>query len=419
MTTVEELVKPELAPQIAGLDDVLILRTGVIQPATPAPVAPELDETSPISLMEQLLNEANSTLRSFEYGQVLDGIVMYKDRDELLVDVGTKSEGIITSRELQSLTPEEWGAIKVGDNLLVFVMQAENEEGQPVLSLDRARLEKVWRKLQEQSEVGTIVEGEVFGTNKGGLLVSVEGVRGFVPTSQVSGLGNNNNADLNRFVNTKMMVKLLEVDRSRNRLIMSERQASQEQRDVQKERLMSELAEGQIRDGVVRTICDFGAFVDIGGADGLVHLSELSWNRVGHPSELLKPGDSIKVFVLNIDENRKKVALSLKRTQPEPWAQIATAYQPGQLLEGIITQVTNFGAFTRIADGVEGLIHVSELAEGRVNHPNDVVKSGDRVTVRLLTIDPQRRRLSLSLKRAANGYNEAEVEEKEVAGTVV
>ena len=382
----------------------------------------ELDENSPISLMEQLLNSPISLPGKYAYGQVIEGTVMYKDSAELLVDVGAKSEGIVPSRELQTLTSQELQDIKVGTAILVFVVQPENQEGQTVLSVDKAKLEKSWRKLEKQSEVNEVVEGDVLGYNKGGLLVSVAGVRGFVPSSQVTGLNNTSDTakqgEMSRLVNTKLTFKILEVDREHNRLILSERLAAQEQRDAQKERLMSELEQGQLRDGVVTTICDFGAFVNIGGADGLVHLSELSWSRVSHPRELLKVGDQVKVFVLSIDDKKKKVALSIKRTLPEPWSQIATTYEVGQLLEATITQVTNFGAFARIADGVEGLIHVSELAESRVNHPNDVVKEGDAVTVRLITIDPQRKRLGLSLKQASADFDyqppqPSEVEERE------
>jgi small subunit ribosomal protein S1 len=211
-------------------------------------------------------------------------------------------------------------------------------------------------------------------------------------------------SEMTRLVNSKMPLKIIEINRHRNRLILSERQAAQEQRDAQKDRLMAELEQGQVRDGVVTSICDFGAFVDIGGADGLVHLSELSWSRINHPNELLKVGEKVKVYVLSVDDAEKKVALSIKRTQPEPWSQVMAKYQPGQLVEGTITQLANFGAFARIADGIEGLIHVSELAEGRVQHPRSVVKEGDTVTLRIIRIDPQRKRMGLSLKRAAEGY---------------
>ncbi len=378
-----------------------------LEAATEAPngVASPLSTSA---LMEQLLNEPNSALKQLHYGEVLEGTVMHRDRDEILVDIGAKSEGIVPNKELQTLTNIELAEIKVGDQILVFVVQAENQEGHAVLSIDKAKMEKSWRKLQKQFEAGEIIEAEVTGYNKGGLLVNLEGVRGFVPASQVTGLSTGNEAakqsEMTRLVNSKLPLKIIEINRHRNRLILSERQAAQEQRDAQKDRLMQELQPGQVREGVVTSICDFGAFVDIGGADGLVHLSELSWSRINHPSELLKVNDRVRVFVLSVDENEKKVALSIKRTQPEPWSQVMENYQPGMLVKGVITQLANFGAFARIADGIEGLIHVSELAEGRVQHPRSVVKEGDEVELRIIRIDPQRKRMGLSLKRAAPDY---------------
>jgi small subunit ribosomal protein S1 len=424
MNSIEEVVT---TPQESGASTVTVAEqtptpeiTGEALPT----VTVELDENGPVSLMEQLLNDPASRPRTFEYGQVLEGTVMFKDREEMLVDIGSKSEGIVPNREFQTLSAAEIEGLRIGDSLLVFVVQSQNQEGYTVLSIDKARLEKVWRNLQVLSDANEIVQGDVVGFNKGGLLVELDGVRGFVPSSQVSGIGNGpdalKQAELARLVNTKIPLKIIEIDRGRNRLILSERQATQEKRDAQKERLLTELEAGQLREGVVTTICDFGAFVDIGGLDGLVHLSEMSWSRVSHPSELVKPGDRIKVHVLSVDENRKKVALSIKRTQAEPWSQIAATYAPGQVLQATVTQVANFGAFARIADGVEGLIHVSELSEERVQHPSSVVKEGDVVNVRLLSLDPQRRRMGLSIRKAAPDYDgtvEAEAaREKEAVG---
>jgi small subunit ribosomal protein S1 len=370
--------------------------------------ATPVENLTPLSLMEQLLSEPGSALKALHYGEVIEGIVMHRDRDEILVDIGAKSEGIVPNKELQTLTQQELIEIKVGDQILVFVVQPENQEGHAVLSIDKAKMEKSWRKLQKQFEGGEIIEAEVTGYNKGGLLVNLEGVRGFVPASQVTGLATTNEAakqsEMTRLVNSHLPLKIIEINRHRNRLILSERLAAQEQRDAQKDRLMQELEPGQVREGMVTSICDFGAFVDIGGADGLVHLSELSWSRINHPSEILKVSDRVKVFVLSVDEADKKVALSIKRTQAEPWSTVMENYQPGQLVKGVITQLANFGAFARIADGIEGLIHVSELAEGRVQHPRSVVKEGDEVELRIIRIDPQRKRMGLSLKRAAPDY---------------
>ena len=360
--------------------------------------------TGPQSIMEQLLNDPAHDYQVLSYGDVLDGQIMHVDRDELLVDIGSKSEGVIPSREFSTLTPEERGHLAVGDHVLVFVVQPENQEGQAVLSIDRARQEKSWRRLQEIFDEAGVIEAEVTNYNKGGLLVNLDGVRGFVPASQVTeirgGDEGSKQADMARLVGTKLPLKIIEINRHRNRLILSERQAIQERRDVMKEQLIEELHEGEIRHGRVTSITDFGAFVDIGGADGLVHLSELSWSRVKHPSEVLRVGDEVDVYVLGINAQEKKIALSIKRTQPEPWSQVAAKYEVGQLVRGTVTQLANFGAFARVEDGIEGLIHVSELSERRIGHPREVVSEGEELLLRVIRIDPARRRMGLSLRRA-------------------
>ena len=356
------------------------------------------------SLMEQFLSDPSHDYKTLKYGDVLEGIIMHIDRDELLVDIGSKAEGIVPAKEYSSLSTEEKDKLQIGDNLLVFVVQPENNEGHPVVSIDRARQEKSWRRLQELHEQNQIIEAEVTNYNKGGLLVNLDGVRGFVPASQVSeirgGDDSSKQADMARLIGTKLPLKVIEINRHRNRLILSERQAIQERRDVMKERLIEELKEGEVRKGRVSSICDFGAFVDIGGADGLVHLSELSWSRVRHPSELLKIGDEVDVYVLGINPAEKKIALSIKRTQAEPWSRVASSYEVGQLVKGTVTQLANFGAFARIEDGIEGLIHVSELADERIQHPKQVVQESQDLILRIIRIDPQRRRMGLSLRRA-------------------
>lgn len=356
------------------------------------------------SLMEKFLSDPSNGYQTLKYGDVMDGIIMHIDREELLVDIGSKSEGIIPAREYSDLTAEEKQALNVGDTLLVFVVQPENPEGHPVVSLNRARQEKSWRRLQELHEANEVIEAEVTNYNKGGLLVNLDGVRGFVPASQVTEIRGGDEAskqaDMARLIGTKLSLKVIEINRHRNRLILSERQAVQERRDEMKEKLIAELTEGEVRKGRVSSICDFGAFVDIGGADGLVHLSELSWSRVRHPSEILSIGQDADVYVLGINAQDKKIALSIKRTQPEPWSRVATAYEVGQLVRGTVTQLANFGAFARIEDGVEGLIHVSELADERIAHPKQVVEEGQELLLRIIRIDPQRRRMGLSLRRA-------------------
>jgi small subunit ribosomal protein S1 len=362
---------------------------------------PDIDSAS---LMEQYLSDPSHDYKSLKYGDVMDGIIMHLDRDEILVDIGSKSEGIVPSREYSSLSSDERQALSIGDTILVFVVQPENQEGHAVVSIDRARQEKSWRRLQELYEANEVIEAEVTNYNKGGLLVNLDGVRGFVPASQVTEIRGGDEAskqaDMARLIGSSLPLKVIEINRHRNRLILSERQAVQERRDVMKERLIEELHEGEVRKGRVSSICDFGAFVDIGGADGLVHLSELSWSRVRHPSEVLRVGQDVDVYVLGINAQEKKIALSIKRTQAEPWSRVAAAYEVGQLVRGTVTQLANFGAFARIEDGIEGLIHVSELVDDRVTHPKQVVSEGDDLLLRIIRIDPQRRRMGLSLRRA-------------------
>lgn len=356
------------------------------------------------SLMEQYLSDPSHDYKNLKYGDVMDGIIMHIDRDELLVDIGSKSEGIVPAKEYQSLSSEEKDQLEVGSRILVFVVQPENQEGHAVVSIDRARQEKSWRRLQEIYEANQVIEAEVTNYNKGGLLVNLDGVRGFVPASQVSeirgGDESSKQADMARLIGTTLPLKVIEINRHRNRLILSERQAIQERRDEMKEKLIEELHEGETRKGRVSSICDFGAFVDIGGADGLVHLSELSWSRVRHPSEVLKVGQEVDVYVLGINAQEKKIALSIKRTQAEPWSRVASKYEVGQLVRGTVTQLANFGAFARIEDGIEGLVHVSELADERITHPKQVVHEGQDLLLRIIRIDPQRRRMGLSLRRA-------------------
>jgi small subunit ribosomal protein S1 len=357
-------------------------------------------------LLAQFLQNPAHDYRNLQYGDTVDGTIMRVDRDEILVDIGSKAEGVVPAREMQSLAAEDRATLRAGDELLVFVVQSEDSEGRAVLSVDKARQEKSWRRLQQVHEAAEVIEAKVVNYNKGGLLVNLDGVRGFVPSSQVSGISRGpetqKQSDMARMVGTMLPLKVIEINRNRNRLILSERQAVQEVREGRKGELLSSLKEGDVRGGMVTSVCDFGAFVDIGGADGLVHLSEISWSRVKHPSEILRPGDKVKVYVLSIDNDRKRIALSIKRTQNEPWTTIGDRYQLGQLVEGTITQLATFGAFARIEDGVEGLIHVSEMGDGHAQHPREVVNEGDVVQVRIIRIDPARKRMGLSMRQATD-----------------
>ena len=354
--------------------------------------------------MQGLMSDVGNEFHQLQRGDVVEGTVVSVDRDGILVDVGTKSEGIIPGHEAQQLIDR--GEVHVGDEVLVYVVQPEDQDGHVVLSLNRARSERGWRTAQKQYDEGEIFEAEVVDHNKGGLIVNADGIRGFVPLSQVAGVRLEGSTEdeirekLAAMVGQKVFVKVLEINRRRNRLILSERQAVQERRGLRKEQLIQELHEGEVRHGRVSSLCDFGAFIDLGGADGLVHLSELAWRQVNHPSEVLKVGQEVDVYVLGVDRDKKKIALSLRRLQPEPWTTVSDRYHPGDLVQGTITKLATFGAFARVEDGIEGLIHISELGEGHIAHPRNVVKEGDVVTLRVLRVDPARRRLGLSLKQA-------------------
>ncbi len=383
----------------------------------PAPPSAQAAPGGALPTMADLLKEEETSgFKTLRRGEIIEGSIMQVDRESIMVDVGSKTEGIVPSHEMRSVTPEDLARMGVGDPILVYVLQPENQEGQVVLSLDRATGERGWRSLQQRFEAGEIFEAEVVGYNKGGLLVNLEGVRGFVPTSQALGLrGENEDAEAvseERFaewIGRPLRLKIIEINRRRNRLILSERAAHQEWRAQQKERLLSELQEGTIRRGTVTSIRPFGVFVDLGGADGLIHLSELSWGRNPEPEELVKVGDEIDVFILKVDPETKKIALSLRRARPEAWEQVIEKFQVGQRIRGTITKLTNFGAFAHIEGPVEGLIHISELADRRITHPKEVVKEGDVLTLKIVRVERDRHRVGLSLRQAVD---ELEAEER-------
>jgi len=354
--------------------------------------------------MGALLEGEDLGYRDLRRGEVIEGLVMGTDRDGILVNVGSKSEGVIPPHEMRSLGPEPATRLNVGERVLVYILQPETPEGQILLSLDRARGEKGWRVLQQRFEEGESFDAQVSGYNKGGLLVNVEGVHAFVPLSQVVGVRpervDNGESALAQMVGKTLHLKVIEINRRRNRVILSERAALQEWRSQQKERLLSELHEGDIRRGKISSIRSFGVFVDLGGADGLAHLSELSWERNKAPEELFKVGDEIDVYIMKVDQETKKIALSLRRARPELWEEIVDKYHVGQVVPGVITKLVTFGAFARIEGPVEGLIHVSELVDRRITHPKEVVKEGDIVPLKVLRVERDRHRLGLSLRRA-------------------
>jgi small subunit ribosomal protein S1 len=349
--------------------------------------------------MGDWLAEHEQSVRQWRRGEVVEGVVVSADRDEFLVDIGAKSEAVVPLGEVpQTEVPS------VGETVLAYVLSSEDQEGRVVLSLTRARAERGWRNLQKRYEDGQTVEGEVVEHNKGGLVVNVEGVRGFVPLSQIADLRRGSadesvEARLEAMKGRSLLLKVIEMNRRRNRLILSERAALQERRAREKDRLLAELQPGDTRSGNVSSICDFGAFVDLGGADGLVHLSELSWGQVSHPSQVVKVGDRVEVYVVGVDRDNKKIALSLKRLQGEPWSRVNDKYQVGQVVNGKITKLAAFGAFAEIEPGIEGLIHISELSEDRITHPKQVVREGDELPLKIIRIEPARHRLGLSLRQ--------------------
>jgi len=362
--------------------------------------------------MAALLEEETAAYPEIRRGEIIEGTVVGTDRDGILVDIGAKSEGVIPAHEMQCLQPEGPSRLKPGDKLLVAVVQPESHEGQVILSLDRARGERGWRVLQDYMDANEAFEGYVTGSNKGGLLVNVEGVNAFVPLSQIvagpeRGSPENTQRALSEWTGKTITLKVIELNRRRNRAILSERSAVQEKRAAEKERLLQELSEGDIRTGRITSIRDFGIFVDIGGADGLVHLSELSWERTPKsPQEMFKVGQEVPVYVLKVDHEAKKIALSVRRAQPERWEEIVSRYREGQIVPGQVTKLAPFGAFVRLEGPIEGLIHISELVDRRITHPKEVVEEGDVVPVKIVRIEYDRHRLGLSLKQARDKAEE-------------
>ncbi len=357
--------------------------------------------------MQDVFDTSAPLFKSLQRGDVVDGVVVKVDQDEVLVDVGLKSEGIVSGRELEEFTREGGPPLRVGDPVLVYVVHPENAEGYAVLSLRKARMEHYWRRAQQLFNAGEVIEVPVVDYNRGGLIVDL-GVRGFVPISQVNALRREGGprpesddetlAKLATVVGKRLQLKVIELNRARNRLILSERAASQEERSRRKDALISELRVGDVRWGKVSGLCDFGAFVDLGGADGLVHVSQLSWNRVNHPSEVLRVGQEVEVSVVSIDNENKKIALSMKKARPDPWEHLQQRFAEGEVMPATVTKIAKFGAFARLANGMEGLIHISELADRAVGNPREVVAEGQKVRVRIISVDPERRRLGLSLR---------------------
>jgi small subunit ribosomal protein S1 len=366
--------------------------------------------------MDDLLDEYIPS-KILRRGEIIDGKVMSRKPEGMLVDIGYKSEGFVPSKEMRSLVSETSNELKIGDEIIAYVVNPEGSEGSSILSIDRARGEQGWRVLEKAMDNNESCKGVITGSNRGGAVVESEGVQGFVPLSQLVGPARElyvpgGEPPKEGFIGMEVEFKIIELNRRRNRAIFSERAALQAWKQIQKMRLVQELTEGEIRKGRVAGISNFGAFVDLGGADGLIHISELSWEPVKSPDEIVTVGTEIDVFVLRVDRENLKIALSLRRLQPEPWDEIETKFSVGQTVTGTVTKLANFGAFARIDRGIEGLIHISELAHQVIKHPRDVVNEGDELELKIIRIEPERRRLGLSLKQTLDSSEEVVVAEE-------
>lgn len=358
--------------------------------------------------MESLMQSETAGLEFPNQGEIREGVIASISPSQILVSIGSKSEGIITGKEIESIPQSERDAFVVGQTIPVYVKDPEDQFGNVVLSYSRARESLGWEIVEKIQASNEPLDGLVEGYNKGGLIVLVNGLRGFVPSSQLSpsrrSLMQSEAPDKwGKMIGETITVKIIEIDRARRRLILSEKAANPESKQSVKDRLLEDIKEGQVYTGRVTSIADFGAFVNINGADGLVHLSEITWDRISNPSEILEVGQEVNVKVINIDKEKKRIGLSIRALLGDPWADKAAAFKVGQLVEGKITRLTKFGAFAKLEEDIEGLIYISELSENRINHPKEVVKEGDKLTLRVIKIDEEQKRIGLSLRKVDSG----------------
>jgi len=364
----------------------------------------EMGEES-LPSMADLLEAEEYTVDLPQRGEIRKGVIASIAPSQILVSIGAKSEGVIAGRALDEISPETLESFEPGQEIEAYVLNPEDKNGNVILSYTRAIEMKAWEVVAEMEEEETVYDGKIGGYNKGGLLVDVEGLRGFVPASQVSpvrrsqAIGKTPEQRWGKMVGEPISVRVIEVDRERRRLILSERAASSETRQEIKERVIEDLEIGKTYTGRVTSLANFGAFVNINGADGLVHLSEISWERVKNPSEVLEVGQGVDVKVISIDEEKNRIGLSVRQLQDDPWKKRIEKFQVGQLIEGTITRLVKFGAFARIDDDVEGLIHISEISDHRVEHPKEELNEGDVINLRIIRIEPERRRIGLSLRK--------------------
>ena len=364
---------------------------------SPAPVA-----VNDIGSTEEILAAVDETIKYFDDGDIVEGTVVKVDRDEVLLDIGYKTEGVILARELSikhDVDPDE--IVSVGDEIEALVLQKEDKEGRLLLSKKRAQYERAWGTIERVKEEDGVVTGSVIEVVKGGLILDI-GLRGFLPASLVE---MRRVRDLQPYVGRELEAKIIELDKNRNNVVLSRRAYLEQTQSEVRTNFLQTLQKGQVRTGVVSSIVNFGAFVDLGGVDGLVHVSELSWKHIDHPSEVVEVGQEVTVEVLEVDFDRERVSLSLKATQEDPWQAFARTHAIGQVVPGKVTKLVPFGAFVRVEDGIEGLVHISELAQRHVEVPEQVAKVGDEVFVKVIDIDLERRRISLSLKQANEGVD--------------
>ncbi len=358
---------------------------------------------------DQLNAMIDGTLTDFDEGDLVDGTVVKLEHDEVLVDIGFKSEGVIPARELsirKDVDPSE--IVNLGDKIEALVLQKEDKDGRLILSKKRAEYERAWNRVEEKFKAGETVTGEVIEVVKGGLIMDI-GLRGFLPASLVD---LRRVKDLDMYLNTEIEARVIEMDRNRNNVVLSRRVLLEEGRRAERTEILSKLSKGMRLKGTVSSIVDFGAFVDLGGIDGLVHISELSWNHVNHPSEVVKVGDEVEVEVLDVDLQRERISLGLKQTTEDPWIQLVQNYPVGTIVDGHVTKIVPFGAFVELGEAVEGLVHISEMSPKHIDTPAQVVKQGEDVKVKVMEINPERRRISLSMKAAAEELGfEIEVDE--------
>ena len=351
-----------------------------------------------IGTEEDFIKAVDSTIKNFDDGDLVEGTVVKIDHDEVLLDIGYKTEGVIPSRELsikKDVDPDE--VVEVGDTIEALVVTKEDKEGRLILSKKRAQYERAWGDIEKIKEADGVVEGTVIEAVKGGLIVDI-GLRGFLPASLVE---MRRVRDLSPYIGQKIKAKILELDKNRNNVVLSRRQYLEETQSEVRETFLSQLKKGQIREGVVSSIVNFGAFVDLGGVDGLIHVSELSWKHIDHPSEVVKPGQEVDVKILSLDRERERIQLGYKQLQPRPWDNAAERYPEGCIVEGKVVRIADFGAFVELQPGLDGLVHISQCAQNRVAKVTDAVQEGQIVRVKVLSVDTEKKRISLSIRQAA------------------